>query len=85
MNKGQAIPRGWRLASVNDVVKYHVLARKAIDGEWAICMLVDGKICGPGYGFEVQKGFFDCGDKLITNICAGKHPVSKKQTKYLDC
>ena len=49
------------------------MSRKAIDGEWAICMLVDGKICGPGYGFEVQKGSFDCGDKLITNMCSGKH------------
>ena len=82
MKKDEAIPSGWRLASVHDVEKYQAIAQKAIVDEWAICMLVDGKICGSGYGFQVEKGFFDCGDKLITNMCSGKHRNSEKRLQY---
>ena len=73
LTREEEIPDGWRLASLHDTSKYEEEAREAITEEWGICTLVDGKICGPGYKFEIETGsFFDLGHKLVTNKGSGK-------------
>ena len=72
LTQEEEIPDGWRLASLHDTSKYEEEAREAITEEWGICTLVDGKICGPGYKFEIETGsFFDLGHKLATNKGSG--------------
>jgi len=62
----ETIPVGWRLATVADVTEHQQTARFAISGPWSICRLVDGKIAGSGYQYEVQPGNFSgFGDKLL--------------------
>ena len=74
LRQEEEIPTGWRLASLHDVSKYQDKAREAINLQWGICSLVDGKICGAGYKFEVEKGRYpDLGHKLITNSSIGKY------------
>ena len=72
LTRAEAIPTGWRLASIQDIAKHEEVAKNAITLEWAICTLADGKISGPGYSFDVEKGsFFDLGHKLVANISLG--------------
>ena len=58
----------WRWASVDDV-KAHRTSVEAVlcDNTWYICALMDGKVAGPGYQYEVQYGGHDddLGHKLI--------------------
>ena len=73
LTRAEAIPYGWRLASIQDVAKHEEDAKNAISLEWGICTLADGRIKGPGYNFEVERGsFFDLGHKLVANISFGK-------------
>ena len=73
LTRAEAIPCGWRLASIQDVTKHEEDAKNAISLEWGICTLADGRIKGPGYDFAVERGsFFDLGHKLVANISFGK-------------
>ena len=68
MEKSEAIPEGWRVASLDDVTKYRQKAHSAINLQWAICMLDDGKIAGSGYNYDTERGCFpDLGHKLTIN------------------
>ena len=69
MNVEEEFPNGWRFATVDDVLSYPDEAEDAIDQDWIICKLFDGKIGGPGYGYDVEYGSFEnLGEKLATNI-----------------
>ena len=73
LTRAEAIPYGWRLASIQDVAEHGEDAKSAISLEWGICTLADGRIKGPGYDFAVERGsFFDLGHKLVANISFGK-------------
>ena len=62
LTQDEELPTGWRLASIQDVTKYKEEVRTAINIEWGICTLMDGKIKAPEYKFETEKGsFFDLG------------------------
>ena len=68
MKQSEAIPDGWRVASLDDVSKYRQKAHSAINLQWAICTLDDGKITGPGYNYETEQGCFpNLGHKLAIN------------------
>ena len=81
MEKSKAIPNGWRLASLDDVTEYREKAHEAFSLLWAICRLEDGKIAGPGYNYDTEKGYFpDLGHKLIINSVLD---TSSELEKYL--
>lgn len=84
LTQDEEIPDGWRLASLHDTSKYEEEAREAITLEWGICTLVDGKIGGPGYKFEVETGsFFDLGHKLVTNKGSGWFVIKSKHSDFV--
>ena len=69
LERAEAIPNGYRLASIHDVLQHEEEAHSAIYLEWGICTLADGRISGSGYQFKIEQGsFFDLGHKLIANI-----------------
>ena len=69
LERAEAIPNGWRLATIHDVLQHEEEAHSAIYLEWGICTLADGKISGSGYQFKIEQGsFFDLGHKLVANI-----------------
>merc|ERR1712038_2245634 len=53
------IPVGWKLASIEDVIKHREKANAAVNQMWAICTLQDGKIAGYGYYNAVDRGSFN--------------------------
>ena len=78
--KTKRIPPGWRLASIKDVTKHQKEAREAITDEWVICKLKDGEIGGYGYNYEVKKGFFETGHKLVFKMEPGTWYISKNRS-----
>ena len=83
MEKSEAMPEGWRVASIDDVTKYQQKAHSAINLQWAICTLDDGKIAGSGYNYETERGYFpDLGHKLTINSVLD---ITGKREKTMCC
>jgi len=67
-NNEDEIFNHWRIARVAEV-KQHIEKVKAFMGdhfEWHICALVDGRVSGPGYGYEIST---EGGEQLGHKLC----------------
>jgi hypothetical protein len=76
----EAIPAGYRLATVEDVTENGNAARAAIAQDsgspWVQIKLKNGKIYGEGYGYKVESGSSaGSGLKLAVTGNHGKHKL----------
>ena len=75
----EAIPKGFRMAKFKDIVDLeHLRSILGRDKTWYICRLQDGKVAGPGYGYEIIKQQPDTGlghKLLVKTLHSGGKPV----------
>lgn len=69
--KTDSIPSGWRQATSTDVAFFPDQWRKEMK-HWSICLIADGEVRGPGYGYVVVYGNFEgmryVGERLLAKM-----------------